>query len=268
MASLTGLGRSVGEYFAEKKIPTRELLQPTRELEDALSRWVGKAGVPQAPLGNLKPVLEIMRLRQLDISKVEEYMAGIETDPISEIFFAPFPLTVATWLIHGMIVRRWDDQKSKDLILKAGEEKADELNKALRHKIRVIRDSILWLRDLSGSMGNWEWNLLPPRDVTSDWERERAIQENLFWLQGWEARNFYKQRSDQVDRSRIDQLWEMFAGNEHLPVKCAFCLAQMGAKGSWDPEDNVNIQHNWVPQKWFEYSQVISILLVCGNRSR
>ncbi|KAL2837331.1 hypothetical protein BJY01DRAFT_46169 [Aspergillus pseudoustus] len=254
MAGITESRQSIGEYFAEKRIPTSELLHPIRELEDALSRW--------APLGNLKPILEIMRLRRYRISEVEGYLAGIDLDPTSKTCFAPFPLTVATWLIHSMVVRSWD-QKSKNRVL---EEK--EINTALRHKIRVIRDSVLWMKDLSGSMGNWEWHLFPPSDVNSDRKSERAIRENLVWLQGGEVKKFYNKRSDQVDQSRIDELWEMFVKKEDLPVKCAFCLAQMGAKGSWDAEDKVNIQSNWVPQEWFEYYQVISILLVCGNRSR
>jgi hypothetical protein len=262
MAGITESRQSIGQYFAEKRIPTCELLHPTRELEDALSRWVGKEGVPRAPLGNLKPILEIMRLRNLHISQVEGYLAGIYSDPIPKTCFAPFLLTVATWLIHNMVVRSWDQQREEQVM------KTREINQVLRHKIRVIRDSVLWMKDLSGSMGNWEWNLLPPSDVNSDWKRERAIRENLLWLQGGEAKKFYNKRSDQVDQSRINELWEMFVKNEDLPVQCAFCLAQMGAKGSWDAEDKVNIQSNWVPQEWFEYYQVISILLVCGDRSR
>ncbi|KAL3491873.1 hypothetical protein BJX62DRAFT_115041 [Aspergillus germanicus] len=254
--------RSVGRYFAEQKALTRGLLQSQRDLEEVLKLWVAEKRDPQIPLGSLKPVWEIMSIEGLqDIDELEEYFDRTLFDPrLENVHFAPLPHTVATYLIEHMLVRPWD-QKSREEAMQA------ERGEVQRDKIRIIRDSFLWLRDLLGFVGTWGKELFPTHDVNSDLQRESAIRQKLSWLQNEEPKSFlqksYSRTSlDEEDESKINDLWNIFAGSHSLSVKYAFCLAQLGAKGSWEP----NGDGGRVSDEWYEYNQVISGLLVCKDR--
>jgi hypothetical protein len=253
---------SVGRHFAQQKARTRGPLQSQRDLEEVLKLWMGQRDF-QIPLGNLKPVWGIMMIEGLqEIDELERYFNGIFFDTrLKKRHFAPLPHTVAIYLIEVMLVRPWD-QESRDRAMQA--KQADEIQ---RDKIRIIRDSFLWLRDLLGFAGIWSKELFPTLDVNSDVQRESAIRQKLSWLQNEEPRSFLQQsRSrtvfDQESESKINDLWNIFVGSHSLSVKYAFRLAQLGAKGSWEP----NGDGGRVSDEWSEYNQVISGLLLCKAR--
>ncbi|KAL2826952.1 hypothetical protein BJY01DRAFT_141252 [Aspergillus pseudoustus] len=234
---------NTGQPFAVQG--TRELLFQF-ELEARLTEWAMAEGISVNLLGNLQPVWQIMIVQDLRrVDEIQQYINRVQFDPKSEARFPPLPHTVATYLIKSMLEGSWN-QATMDRMM-AGI-KTEERQ---RHKIGVIRDSFLWLGDLVEAAGAWAWMLLP----ISDERREREIRKKLRWLQKEDTKAFYLREAsnptlNEEERSDLEELWNLFerAKDSHLVVRCAFCLAQLGAKGSWD---------QWNSEGWSEYYNLV-----------
>ncbi|KAL3465050.1 hypothetical protein BJX64DRAFT_75759 [Aspergillus heterothallicus] len=253
MAGITDSMESIGRYFSGLKLFPPQPLSPPYELEELLRTWIAEEEVPLAPIGNLKPIAEIIRIRQLErFDGLRTCIDDMRFDARPIAYLAPLPLTVATYLLDRMLVQRWKEVKLEVEAMRTNG--VDEV----QHKTRVIRDSFLWLRDLVGpTTGTWSLKLFPA--VDADFRGESTVRQNLAWLQD------AKTTSSKDVMKRINEIWIIFEKNQNFCVRCAFYLAQLGAKGSWDPKERQNIQSDRVPREWFEYNRVISGLLVCGD---
>jgi hypothetical protein len=208
-------------------------------------------GIAYNSMGNLQPVWEIItspRLHELD--ELETYLARIRFDEEGHAEqFAPLPVTVATYLIEAMLGGSWV-QKSleKDMEVKETAERQ-------RYKIRVIRDTFLWLDDLVDAPGTWAWLLLPPSDVG----KERQLRKKLKWLQHEDTKRFYHMTSPETtlnadDLANLEGLWGLFEEkkDKHRAIRYAFFLARLEAMGSWGEKGK------WESQGWPRYyNQVI-----------
>ncbi|KAL2822100.1 hypothetical protein BJX63DRAFT_182699 [Aspergillus granulosus] len=242
-----------GRLLAKQEVRRRRSLCFQFELEEILTRWVGE-DIAQDSLGNLQPVWQIMLIQGLnDRDKLERYLGQVRLHDVHKDYFSPLPHTIATYLIEIMLTESWDQASMEEAMNAKGTEELQ------RFKIRVIRDSFLWLGELVDATGTWAWMLLPSSDV----QREKEIRDRLRWLQHENTKKFYrasplKPALNEEDLSNLEALWNLFEEKKgsHLLIRFAFCLAQLEAMGSWGERGN------WETQGWPEYyNQVINGLL-------
>ncbi|KAL4942573.1 hypothetical protein BDV06DRAFT_222014 [Aspergillus oleicola] len=136
--------------------------------------------------------------------------------------YGPLPPTLATYMM-GEMVRSPQAKEAMDLELQ--KHNKEEL---LRYKIKVVRDSFIWLDEMMTSRGDWVENLIPQLDglVQNDaTKRVRWLSEprtEMFWEQASGAKPLTE--SEKVD---LESLWGMFDGNDWMPIGAAFCLARL-----------------------------------------
>ncbi|KAL2810172.1 hypothetical protein BDW59DRAFT_155640 [Aspergillus cavernicola] len=103
----------------------------------------------------------------------------------------------------------------------------------MRYKIKVMRNSFLWLDDI---LGETSWSELftgymeQPHEISTEITRRQIIClttecTRRFWVG--------KNPLDNNDFLKLNGLWTFFHDNSQIPIKHAFCLAVIGAEGSW-----------------------------------
>ncbi|KAL4955925.1 hypothetical protein BDW69DRAFT_105152 [Aspergillus filifer] len=137
--------------------------------------------------------------------------------------YGPLPPTLATYMTGEMIRSR----KAKEVMHR-------ELRKhnnvdLLRYKIKVLRDSFIWLGEMMGPRSDWVDTLIPQST-----EPLVAIEttKRVRWLAGPRAEAFWEQATaarplTQSEIADLESLWALFDGNDWIPIRAAFCLARL-----------------------------------------
>ncbi|KAL2864242.1 uncharacterized protein BJX67DRAFT_224887 [Aspergillus lucknowensis] len=236
--------------FANQIIAGNASLNSESELSAFLSAWMSQQKNSEELIsreGKVQPVWQLVETLDLRApSELLKVLDNVRFDLDHEEFFAPLPLTVATYMIEEMVIR---SSRGKRKIKELRQTKtADD---RLRYMITVVRDSFLWLDDLLAYRSDWAHLLVPD----SDTESQRETLDRIQWLT-WEApRDFCegspeKQSLCDQEMSYLDGLWRMFERNPWPPIQFAFCLAGLEATGSWSGSD-----------AWLKYSRLIGPLL-------
>ncbi|KAL3477002.1 hypothetical protein BJX99DRAFT_226909 [Aspergillus californicus] len=147
-------------------------------------------------------------------------------------YYGQLPLTLDTYIIEQMVINS-ANLTNVDARMKAFETENDG-DELLRYKIRVVRDTFLWLEELLERWGDWVQLLIADGD-----DRKRPeMREQLARFSDTDVREF-EQRSRKVtvlggaEVLAVNKLWEMFEGNERVPVRFAFCLGRLKVAGRW-----------------------------------
>ncbi|KAL2822783.1 hypothetical protein BDW59DRAFT_149160 [Aspergillus cavernicola] len=227
-------------------------LSSALELQRFLSDWMITKGESPNSLGDIQPlwkVAEILNFRErtrlLEILKQVPSTFDLESGHYHQRLYVPLPLTLATYMMGGMILSSDGEKKLKRAIeTKSG----DEL---LRYQIKAVRDSFLWLGDLIKRPDDWIKMLCSNIDA----ETERVVRMRVAWLTWEGTRNFCekspkKKSLGAIDVSALTNLWHMFQENEQLPIQFAFRLASLNVKGTWS-----------AGREWSRFSAIVPPLL-------
>ncbi|KAL4886840.1 hypothetical protein BJY04DRAFT_176680 [Aspergillus karnatakaensis] len=146
-----------------------------------------------------------------------------------EASFGFLPPTLSTYLVNDILLRSPEVRDRSNARLQ-GQNGAE----LLRYKIRVVRDSFLWLSDLVERRSDWvDLIVSETHTMTQD-----LVGARLIWLSGTQTREFCERPTTanvitEDGRSALENLWQMFDGNEEAPIRIAFSLAKLDAKGRW-----------------------------------
>ncbi|RDW81278.1 uncharacterized protein DSM5745_04835 [Aspergillus mulundensis] len=145
--------------------------------------------------------------------------------------YGPLPPTLATYMVGELAQSpEVNERLSDELELRNG----DEL---LRYKIKVIRNSFLWLNELMG-LRHWVGKLtFDPRD--NDKQIEDRVRMRLRWLTSGRTRELCEQPAlarplTENEKSGVENLWGLFDGNEWLPIRSALCPARLDPERNWE----------------------------------
>ncbi|KAL5001758.1 hypothetical protein BDV10DRAFT_181922 [Aspergillus recurvatus] len=231
--SLRQMHLDVAADQAVNNAPIHTLL----DLQIFLSEWVTEKGESREFVGNIHPLAELLRTvalleRQTLLAILEHvytaYAAAKEDPGFHDRHYAPLPPTLATYMMGEMV-------RSPQVIERMDEERrtrhGDEL---LRYKIRVIRNSFIWLDELMRARGEWLENWIGEKDV----QAEHRVTMWLRWLTRSQTRRFCEEPGEarqltEGEKADLEDFWLMFERNEWLPIQFAFCLARLDPDGSW-----------------------------------
>ncbi|OJJ64204.1 hypothetical protein ASPSYDRAFT_38888 [Aspergillus sydowii CBS 593.65] len=145
--------------------------------------------------------------------------------------FAPLKLSLATYVTDSITRLQYGRDKMLEI---AHVEGGDHESNRERYRMRVLRDTFIWLADLypwgdgTGSM------LFHDLDISmANLQRKRVR-----WLDSLEAKSFYEgeqQLLPHEEGKNIAKLWAMFVRHTQLPAQYSFNLARLDVKGPTPP---------------------------------
>ncbi|KAL4864741.1 hypothetical protein BDV12DRAFT_200820 [Aspergillus spectabilis] len=222
------------------------------DLRIFLLAWATEKRKSEDYLGNTQPIEELIRI--LSLGQPEGLLEALERAHIEceramahlgyhGRSFGHLPLTLSTYLLNEILFQSpgASDRMGEELQSRTG----DEL---LRYKIRVVRDSYLWLSDLIERRSDWIDLLIPEVDTTTQYR----VVGRLSWISKTQTREFCEQPMvarplTEDGKSGLESLWRGLDGNGWLPIRIAFSLARLGAKGRWS-------------DAWAKFNEVIRFL--------
>jgi 8-oxo-dGTP diphosphatase len=234
---------SVHRQFAKKKASTNSPLRSRKELEAFLEWWVAEKWGRSGALGNVQPLWELVRILELHEPKsllqiLDEINDSGEDEAVrshdQNYTYSSLPTTLTTYVVEKIESTIQVDQLLQN-------RSGDDL---LRYQIKVIRNTFLWLDDLLPTLSSWvgalfgndEKSLIPKEQ--SPCETEETILHQITWLSLVRTRDFLEGRGclDGEDFMQLSGLWKILHDNNQMPIKYAFRLAVVGAKGDWQEE--------------------------------
>ncbi|KAL4781360.1 hypothetical protein BJX76DRAFT_359972 [Aspergillus varians] len=194
-----------------------------------LSEWATEKGKGDDFVGNVRVVAELVRI--LELHQPETLLDILERahdayETTRDTRYDPLPPTLATYMMGGML-KLPEVQNRLDESLRSR-----SWNELLRYKIKVIRNSFLWLGELMTARSDWVDQIIPDNGE----ETNNRVKLGLRWLLDRETRKFCEEcpgvgTLTESEKLRLEDLWRIFDDNEMLPIRIAFCLARL------DPEN-------------------------------
>ncbi|KAL4862509.1 hypothetical protein BDV12DRAFT_42553 [Aspergillus spectabilis] len=256
---MTMSGSSLASWdlrFRSERLRDKTPLNSSVQLQRFLEGWVLEKNKDQHLIGTIEPLWELVRILDLKApERVESVLRKVELrwnsangrDPYQMYYYAPLPLTLATYMIDEMIMQSPIGLRGMDEILQT--KVGSELH---RYRIEVIKNSFLWLDDLVKPPANWVGLLF----LEFDEELDRIVIERLGCMRTERVKGFHDRTLGQPalkakDVQDLESLWLMFSNNSSRPVQFAFRLARLGAKGSWSGADD---------DGWGEFDDLVNYL--------
>ncbi|KAB8069706.1 hypothetical protein BDV29DRAFT_161184 [Aspergillus leporis] len=200
------------------------------ELGVFLTEWTTKSGQTQEP-GEIQPLWELMQILDLPQPKFQEVLGALDLSTTLETNFsclvhgyAPLPVSLVTYVIHSIIHLPEVEGKLDDILKTKSEPEFQ------RYKIKVIRDSLIWLAKLF-PLADWTGILFADLDQAT----ESFQKSKIYWLTTRNAKDIYYDEAKPLslnDEWNITHLWLMFENHKKPPIHYAFSLARLGVMGS------------------------------------
>lgn len=210
------------------------------ELMQLLINWVTEKDIREKlPLDiqtiwNLVEVLDLRQPAKL-LEILEPVSAIYQTESTLERhlerYYGPLPRTLDTYIIDEMITRP-TNLANVNAKMKAMERENDG-DELLRYRIKVVRDTFLWLEELLEGWDDWVPMLTVDDDIKWPEMRKQLTKLNDTNVREFEQRSRRVTFLGEPEVLAVDKLWKLFDGNKQLPVRFAFCLARLKVAGRW-----------------------------------
>ncbi|KAL4950829.1 hypothetical protein BDW69DRAFT_186972 [Aspergillus filifer] len=229
---------SLHHRFANTRTNTNTPLDSELELKVLLESWAGENW--KGVLGNVQPLWELVRILKLVRPKdLVDRLSNMDNCLKEEAARSLSP-TLATYLIEDPeLSKMWATEMNERLQNKTG----DDL---LRYKIKVMRDTVLWLDELREIRDSWfgilvgndDRSLVPKESTRIGNSTESTIQRHIVYLSSMRIENFCYESAKLCDKtsSELNGLWEFLQDSGSMLVKLSFRLATMRAKGTWQTQ--------------------------------
>ncbi|BCS20844.1 uncharacterized protein APUU_21276A [Aspergillus puulaauensis] len=213
--------------------------QAPHEVAVFLHRLAKSKGRRETDCGDARLLWEVLNILGLNrYRELRDIVLGLDmSKALASDFsrkadgFAPLELSVATYVTDSTIRL----QSGSDKILEIAHNEGGYLeSNRERYRMRVLRDTFIWLADLypwgdgTGSM------LFHGLDISmADLQRKK-----IRWLDSLEARSFYDGEQSSLpheEGKELAKLWAVFERHTQLPAQYSFNLARLDVKGPTPP---------------------------------
>ncbi|KAI9375160.1 hypothetical protein BJX61DRAFT_191352 [Aspergillus egyptiacus] len=207
-------------------------------------RQGAKTGRDEEFEGDFATIWKLVRILHLHdhqlqeiLQKKPEEIHPIPTGPS----YDPLAPTLGTYVIYNIVTSTQAIRHMNQLLTTASQ----------GYMITVVRDSFLWLDERVPYSSSWV-GLLAPN--THDYPSKKRFLDNRDWLASERPEKFANGEPDvqsltKDENTRLNELWNMFDGNEQVPVRIAFDLARLEVAGPWPAAD-----------AWPRYREIIALM--------
>ncbi|KAL4769630.1 hypothetical protein BDW60DRAFT_209959 [Aspergillus nidulans var. acristatus] len=201
------------------------------DVQNLVSAWATAKGESHEFVGDIQLVAKLVRTLELHeretlLAALEQvytaYQEAMRVPGTHEQLYGPLPRTLATYMV-GEVARspKMNARMNEDLANRTEDEK-------LRYKIKVVRNSFLWLDELMMPRSHWVGELISANDAHT----QNRMHRSLRWLTWTQTRKFCEGAAEarsltDDQKAGVEELWQMFVSNRWLPIECAFCLARL-----------------------------------------
>ncbi|KAL4971070.1 uncharacterized protein BDV14DRAFT_6403 [Aspergillus stella-maris] len=196
-----------------------------------LSDRAAERGKDRDVVGDVRFVAVLVRLlgfgRRENLDELFEraYTGLKESNATPELHgrvYGTLPSTLSTYLMGEMVRSRQAKEAMQRELRKHN--KSD----LLRYKIKVLRDSFIWLGEMMGRRSDWVDSLIPQTHALVAIDTTRRVR----WLTEPRTKAFWEQATGakpltQSEIADLESLWALFDGNDWIPIRAAFCLARL-----------------------------------------
>lgn len=235
--------RSVHSQFAITKAGTNSPLRSLKELEAFMEWWLDERLRRQRALGNVQPLWELVRILKLHeptrlLQILDEIYRSWEDETSQyhyhELTYSSLPPTLTTYVVELI-------ESSSEWTIQVDQLQNRSGPELLKYKIEVMRDTFLWLNDLLPNLSSWAGALFPDmkRSLIPEGQppckTENTILRQIAWISSVRGTIFWEGRTslDDEDSMQLSDLWKILHDSDQKPIKYAFRLAAVGAKGNW-----------------------------------
>ncbi|KAL4795129.1 hypothetical protein BDV19DRAFT_177232 [Aspergillus venezuelensis] len=205
-------------------------LEEVRDIEAFLIDRAAERGKDRDVVGDIRFVAVLVPMlgfgREDLIGLFERAYIGLtESNAATEIHgdnYGTLPPTLATYMMGEMVRSR----QAKEAMHR--ELRKHNRGDLLRYKIKVLRDSFIWLGEMMGPRSDWVDSLIPQTDALVAVDTMRRVR----WLSEPRTEAFWEQATGakpltQSEMADLEGLWALFDGNDWIPIRAAFCLARL-----------------------------------------